>query len=238
MIIAGINFSLHYKLIAGDFKTYFKDTEFRVFIFLVAAFPLIVTFDVFGKMYDSIFSAFRFASFQVSSIISTTGFATADYELWPALSKYILLLCMFLGGMAGSTSGGLKTMRIILLIKQGYRELFRIIHPHSVTSIKLGGRPVPPEVLSSIWGFFILYMALFVITSMFMAFLGLDLFSSYSCVAACRFKVGPGLGLVGPVDNYMDIPLAGKWVLIFCMLLGRLEIYTVIVLLTPEYWRK
>ncbi len=238
MLIAGINFSLHYRLITGAPKVYFRDTECRVFLSIVLVFIIIVTFDVYGTVYDSILKAFRYAAFQVSSIITTTGFATADYEYWPALSKIIILLSMFLGSMAGSTGGGLKTMRIILLIKHGYRELFRIIHPHAVVSIKLGGRPVPSEILRSIHGFFILYMGLFVIAAIFMAFLGLDLISSFSSVAACIFNVGPGLGIVGPVDNYMNIPLAGKWVLIFCMLLGRLEIYTVIVLLTPEFWRK
>ena len=238
MLIAGINFSLHYKLITGEPKVYLKDPECRVFLSIVSALIIIVTLDIYGSVYESIFRAFRYAAFQVSSIISTTGFATADYEYWPALSQNIILLCMFLGGMAGSTGGGLKTMRIILLIKHGYREVFRIVHPHAVTSIKLGGRPVPPDILSSIWGFFILYLSLFVITSFTMSFLGLDLISSFSSVAACIFNVGPGLGIVGPIDNYMNVPLAGKWILIFCMLLGRLEIYTVIVLLTPEYWRK
>jgi trk system potassium uptake protein TrkH len=140
--------------------------------------------------------------------------------------------------MAGSTGGGIKTMRVILLIKHGYREVFRIVHPHAVTTIKLGGRPVPQETLSSIWGFFTLYLVLFVVASLIMSFLGLDMISSFTSVSACIFNVGPGFGIVGPLDNYTGIPLIGKWVLIFCMLLGRLEIYTVLVLLTPEFWRK
>jgi trk system potassium uptake protein TrkH len=145
---------------------------------------------------------------------------------------------MFLGGMAGSTGGGMKTMRIMLLAKHTYQEIFRIIHPHAVTTVKLGGKPVPADILSSIWGFFVLYLGLFVVAVLIMASLGLDFLSAFASVAACIFNVGPGLGLVGPVSNYLTIPLTGKWVLIFCMLLGRLEIYTVIVLLIPEYWRK
>lgn len=129
-------------------------------------------------------------------------------------------------------------MRIIILSKQAYREIFRIIHPHAMTTVKLGGSVIPAEVLSSIWGFFILYLGLFVIASLFMAYLGLDMISAASSVAACIFNIGPGLGLVGPVKNYLAIPFVGKWILIFCMLLGRLEIYTVIVLLMPEFWRK
>jgi trk system potassium uptake protein TrkH len=129
-------------------------------------------------------------------------------------------------------------MRVILLIRHSYRELFRLIHPHAVITVKLGGRSVPPEVLSSIWGFFILYIALFVLATLFMCGLGLDLISAFSSVATCIGNAGPGLGTVGPATNFMGVPALGKWILAFCMLLGRLEIYTVIVLLVPEYWRK
>ncbi len=238
MMVAGINFSLHFKLLSEGPKVFWRDPESRVFISIFLAITAIITFDIYGTVYDSIVTAFRYASFQVSSIITTTGFATADFELWPTLSCSLLLICMFLGGMAGSTGGGLKTMRVILLIKHGYREIFRIVHPHAVTTVKLGGRAVPQETLNSIWGFFTLYLLLFVASSIVMAMLGLDMVSSFSSVAACIFNVGPGLGIVGPVDNFMGIPIIGKWVLIFCMLLGRLEIYTVLVLLTPEFWRK
>ena len=182
--------------------------------------------------------AFRYASFQVSSVITTTGFVTADYDRWPSLSRNLLILCMFLGGMAGSTGGGLKTMRVMLLAKHAYQEIFRIIHPHAVTTVKLGGKAIPADILSSMWGFFVLYLGIFVISALIMAALGLDIISAFSSVAACIFNVGPGLGSVGPVQNYLQVPFLGKWVLIFCMLLGRLEIYTVIVLLMPEYWRK
>ena len=145
---------------------------------------------------------------------------------------------MFLGGMAGSTGGGIKIMRIMLLARHSYQEIFRIIHPHAITTVKLGGKAVPQEVLTSIWGFFALYIGLFLAGSLLMASLGLDLISAFSSVAATLGNIGPGLALVGPVQNFADVPLAGKWVLIACMLLGRLEIYTVIVLLVPEYWRK
>ena len=238
MIIAGINFSLHFKVINEGPRVFWRDPECRVFLALIVVITGVVTFDIYGTVYDSLLSAFRFASFQVNSIITTTGFATADFELWPTLSCSLLLICMFLGGMAGSTGGGLKTMRVMLLIKHGYQEVFRIVHPHAVTTIKLGGRPVPQETLNSIWGFFTLYLLLFVAASILMAMLGLDMVSSFSSVAACIFNVGPGLGIVGPVDNFMGIPIIGKWILIFCMLIGRLEIYTVLVLLTPEFWRK
>jgi trk system potassium uptake protein TrkH len=238
MLLAGINFSLHYRLLRGESTVFGRDPECRLFLSLVGIFILLVTFDIYGSVYDSITTAFRYAAFQVSSIITTTGFVTADYDQWPSLSRNLLILCMFLGGMAGSTGGGMKTMRIMLLAKHAYQEIFRIIHPHAVTTVKLGGKAVPADILSSIWGFFVLYLGIFVISALIMAALGLDVISAFSSVAACIFNVGPGLGSVGPVQNYLHVPFLGKWVLIFCMLLGRLEIYTVIVLLMPEFWRK
>ena len=237
MLFAGINFSLHYKLIKGDVKIYGLDPECRFFLLLLAVLILIVTFNI-HSLYGSLSRAFRAASFQVTSILTTTGFVTADYEKWPALSQQILLGCMFLGGMAGSTGGGMKTMRIMLLIRHGYQEIFRIIHPHAVTTVKLGDKPVPGDILSSIWGFFILYIGLFIIATLVMASLGLDMITALGSVAASIGNIGPGFGMVGPVKNYLEIPLLGKWILIFCMLLGRLEIYTVIVFLVPEFWRK
>ncbi len=238
MLLAGINFSLHYKLIKGNFKVFGRDPECRIFIALVGVFILIITLDIHGTAYESLATAFRYAAFQVSSIITTTGFVTADYEKWPALSQLILLSCMFIGAMAGSTGGGIKIMRIVLLIKHGYQQIFQIIHPHAVTTVKLGGKPVPQDILNSIWGFFILYMGLFIVATLIMASLGLDMISAFASVAASIGNIGPGLGMVGPVKNFLDVPEVGKWVLIFCMLLGRLEIYTVILLLTPEYWRR
>lgn len=238
MLLAGINFSLHYRFLRGDASIFAKDPECRLFLCFVGVVIVLVTVDVYGSVYASLGSSFRYAAFQVSSIITTTGFVTADYDQWPSFSRNLLLLCMFLGAMAGSTGGGMKTMRIMLLAKHAYQEIFRIIHPHAVTTVKLGGKTVPSDILSSIWGFLFLYLGIFVVSTMLMAALGLDVISACSSVAACIFNVGPGLGLVGPAQNYLHVPFLGKWVLIFCMLLGRLEIYTVIVLLMPEYWRK
>jgi trk system potassium uptake protein TrkH len=238
MLLAGINFSLHYKLIKGDLKVFGKDSECRVFLILVGLFTLIVTLNTYGSVYSTIGNAFRHATFQVSSIITTTGFVTADYDKWPALSRLILLICMFIGAMAGSTGGGMKIMRIMLLIRHSYKQIFHIIHPHAVTTVKLGGRPVPQDILNGIWGFFILYLGLFIVATLIMASLGLDMISALASVAASIGNIGPGLGIVGPMKNYISIPVVGKWILMFCMVLGRLEIYTVIVLLVPEYWRK
>ncbi len=238
MILAGINFSLHFKFLKGDFKVFGRDPECRVFISILVILIILVTFNIYGPIYHSLSHAFRHAAFQVTSIITTTGFVTANYAQWPALSQIILLLCMFIGAMAGSTGGAIKIMRVILLVKHGYREIFRLIHPHAVMSIKLGGKPVPEEVLNSIWGFFILYLGLFIVAVIIMSSIGLDTVTSFASVAATIGNVGPGFGLVGPASNYLSVPDLGKWVLIFCMILGRLEIYTVIIMLAPAYWRK
>ncbi len=238
MLLAGINFSLHYKLLTGNWEAFWRDSEFKVFTALVGIFTLAVVLDIYGNIYTSLGDAVKYGLFQVSSIITTTGFVTADFDQWPSLSQQILLGCMFLGAMAGSTGGGIKIMRVILLIKHGYQEIFRIIHPHAVTVVKLGGKPIPQDILRGIWGFFILFIGLFIVATLAMAALGLDMISSFAAVAASIGNIGPGLGLVGPVKNYLAVPVAGKWILIFCMLLGRLEIYTVIALLTPEFWRK
>jgi trk system potassium uptake protein TrkH len=238
MILAGINFGLHFKFLKGDFRVFGRDPECRVFLSILAILILLVGSNTYGTVYSSIVEAFRYAAFQVSSIITTTGFVTANYEQWPALSQIILLLCMFLGAMAGSTGGAIKTMRIVLLVKHGYREIFNLIHPHGVRSIRLGKKPVPPDVVNSIGGFFVLYIVLFIIAVICMSALGLDTTTSFASVAATIGNVGPGFGLVGPMSNYLSVPDAGKWVLIFCMILGRLEIYTVIILLVPAYWRK
>ncbi len=145
---------------------------------------------------------------------------------------------MFLGASAGSTGGGMKCMRIMLLLKHTYLELFRMIHPRAVTQLKFGKRLVTEDIIKGIWGFFIIYLGLFILSSFVLTALGIDLITSFSAVAACIGNIGPGLGSVGPTNNYAHLPLVAKWVLSFCMLLGRLEIYTVIILFVPEFWRK
>ncbi|MBN1226535.1 MAG: TrkH family potassium uptake protein [Deltaproteobacteria bacterium] len=238
MILAGINFSLHFRFLKGELKVFGDDPECRVFLLTLVILISIVAFNIYQTVYNTIGQAIRYASFQVVSIITTTGFVTADYTKWPPLSQIIIVLCMFVGAMAGSTGGAIKVMRIILIIKHGYQEIFRLVHPHAVRSIKLGGKPIPLDILNSVRGFFILYLSVFIVAVIIMSSLGLDIFSSFASVAATLGNVGPGFGLVGPVQNYLSVDDLGKWVLSFCMLTGRLEIYTVIILLAPAYWRK
>jgi trk system potassium uptake protein TrkH len=238
MLFAGINFSLHYRCLKGDCGAFWGNSEFRFFVGIVAVFFVVVTFSLFGTVYDSLGRAIRFSAFQVVSIITTTGYVTADYEMWPSLPQNILLFCMFLGASAGSTGGGMKCLRIMLLLKHSYKQLFSLIHPRAVVQVKLGGRPVPDEVLHSVWGYFMIYLGLFILSAFLLAAMGVDVVTSFAAVAATIGNIGPGLGMVGPADNYLHIPLIGKWLLILCMLLGRLEIYTIFILFVPEFWRK
>ncbi len=154
------------------------------------------------------------------------------------MSQLILLLCMFLGASAGSTGGGIKCLRVLLVFKYCYRELFYLIHPRAVNQIKIGGKTVSDDVMRSVLGFMALYMGLFAFSSVVLAAMGVDFVTSFSAIAASIGNIGPGFGMVGPVENYAQIPYFGKWLLVWCMLLGRLEIYTVIILLVPEFWRK
>ncbi|MFP4477752.1 MAG: TrkH family potassium uptake protein [Desulfatibacillaceae bacterium] len=238
MLIAGINFSLHYQLLRGRPLALWRDPECRFFLGLVLVLVAVVTMDVHLSVYHHMGLSLRYAAFQVSSLLTTTGYATADYELWPPLSQLILVLCMFVGASAGSTGGGMKVLRIMLLFKYTYRELFRLVHPRAVRQVKLGGRSVPEDVLTSICGFFILYVSLFVLASLILSAMGVDLVTSLAAVAATIGNIGPGIGGVGPMDNFSGMPYFGKWLLSLCMLLGRLEIYTVVILFVPEFWRK
>jgi trk system potassium uptake protein TrkH len=238
MILAGTNFALHYQALTGQLRAFYRNSEVRFYWATLAGAMFLVTLILRLQVYDTLATAFRYASFQVTSIMTTTGYTTADFEQWPSFVQYTLVLLMFIGGSAGSTGGGLKCVRILLLLKQGRRELSRLIHPHGVIPVRLGGKVVSEEVIQSIWGFFFLFILVFVLASVAMSLLGLDIITAFVSVAATINNIGPGLGAVGPMDNYTSIPLIGKWILIFCMLIGRLELYTVIVLLVPEFWKR
>ncbi len=238
MLLAGINFSLHYQMMRGKPLAFWQDSECRFFLGAVVILIFVVSLDVFRTVYDTMGAALRYGAFQVVSIVTTTGFATADYEQWPAMSQLILLLCMFLGASAGSTGGGMKCLRIMLCFKYCYKELFSLIHPRAVSHIKIGGKTVPDDVMRSVLGFLALYVGLFALSSVALAGLGVDFTTSFAAVAATIGNIGPGFGAVGPLENFAGIPVAGKWLRVWCMLLGRLEIFTVIILVVPEFWRK
>jgi trk/ktr system potassium uptake protein len=237
MFIAGTNFALHYRLFKGDAGSFFRDPEFRFYVSVVLIATAAVTFDL-KSHFSSLGDALRHAAFQVVSIITTTGFITVNFDLWPIPSKVILLFLMFIGGCAGSTGGAIKCLRFLLVAKQTFIELYRLIHPHAVLSVKIAKTAVPPEIMSSIRSFFFLYIALAMAATLALTFLGVDMLTSISGVAATIGNVGPGMGIVNAHSNYSTLPEAAKWVLSLCMLLGRLEIYTVLVLLVPDFWKK
>lgn len=239
MVLAGVNFTLHFQLLRGKLSDFYRNEEFRYYIgLIVVATTTIIGFNWYHSIYQGLGENFRYSIFQVTSIITTTGFGTADYETWPVLPQYILLMLMFVGGCAGSTGGGMKVARILLLCKHVQVQIFRLIHPRAVRLVKLGNRPVDKEVMQAILGFFALFIGIFVIASLLMAACGMDLVSGAAAVIACLANIGPGLGTVGPVDNFAAIPSFGKSVLIVCMLMGRLELFTVLVLFFPSFWRK
>jgi trk system potassium uptake protein TrkH len=238
MLLAGINFSLHYQLLKGRPLAFWKDSECRFYLAMCLILTLVVGADIYRTVYANAGQALRYAAFQVVSIVTTTGYATADYELWPGMSQIIIFLCMFVGASAGSTGGGMKCLRIMLCFKYCYKELFSMIHPRAVSHIKIGGKTVPEDVVRSVLGFLALYMALFALSTVLLAGTGVDFVTALGAVAATIGNIGPGFGMVGPVENFAQIPYWGKWLLSWCMLLGRLEIYTLIIVVVPEFWRK
>ncbi len=237
LIIAGVNFALHFAAFRSrNVRTYIFDPEFKTFITIQAVLTLICFFGLIGYGYESNFEiAFDDALFQAVSISTTAGFATTDFSQWPAMLPLLLIFASFVGGCAGSTGGGMKVMRVVLLYLQGIRELSRLIHPKAIISIKLGRKPLPDKVVDAIWGFFSAYAAIFIICMVLLMASGIDNITAFTAVAACLNNLGPGLGEVAA--NYAAVNDFSKWVLVAAMLFGRLEIFTLLVLFMPSFWR-
>ena len=238
MFLAGTNFSLHYHALHGRPRNYFRDEEFRWYLVITLGLTVFVFFMILmNDAQANTEKSFRDSAFQVVSIISSTGFITADYEKWSSYSSYVFFIMLFFGASAGSTTGGIKIVRLLLLAKNGILELKRLIHPRAVVPVRINGRMVPQNIINNILAFFMLYMLAFVIGSLVMSFTGLDLDSAMGAVAATLGCIGPGIGKVGPVHNFAEITDFGKWVLSFLMLLGRLELFTILVLFSPSFWK-
>ncbi len=238
MFLAGVNFTLHYLALQGRLGDFWRNEELRFYFFLVLGGTVVLTLFNRFSVYESTLDSLRYSAFQVVSIITTTGYATADYEFWPVVCQYLLVAAMFIGGCAGSTGGGMKVARVLLLFKHAHVQLYRLIHPRAVRLVKLGSRPVDKEVMQAILGFFALYIGIFVTASLVVAALGLDLLTAGTAVITALGNVGPGLGTIGPVENFAHLPALAKTILALCMLLGRLELFTVLVLVIPSFWRK
>ncbi len=239
MLLAGINFSLHHRALSSrSLAVYFRNEEFRFFLLLIVlALAIVVAANQADDQVKASGDVFRDSLFQVIAIITTTGFGTADFDQWPPVCKLLLLLLMFVGGCAGSTGGGIKVVRVLLFFKYARLQLRNLVHPQSVGAIKLGHQKVPKEIMIAILGFFGLYAMFLLLSSIAVTALGLDLVTGVTAVTATLNNIGPGLAGVGPASNFSSLPDAVKWILAFCMLAGRLELYTVVVLLTPDFWK-
>ena len=237
MSIAGINFALHFSSWRrASAQPYFSDPELKVYAVLLLSFAVLVSFALFFTgSYDSLSESFRYGFFQVISAMTTTGFTTAPFYEWTGFLPVLLICVAFIGGCAGSTAGGMKVIRIILLYKQSIREIRRLIHPHAVIPVKVGGQRTSDTVISAVWGFFFLYIANFAVMTVMLTATGLDAETAYSAVGACITNLGPALGDAGP--NYASLNDPAKVLLSIAMLLGRLEVYTLLVILTPAFWR-
>ncbi|MDR9501677.1 MAG: TrkH family potassium uptake protein [Desulfurivibrionaceae bacterium] len=239
MLLAGVNFSLHYRAFAQrSLKPYLQNEEFRFYMIIIGlATAAIFAANMAHAVYTASGENLRDTLFQVVAMITTTGFGTADFDQWPSVTKVILVSLMFVGGCAGSTGGGIKVVRFLLFFKYARLQLRALVHPRAVGAIKLGRQKVPKEVMISILGFFAIYIAVFLAASLLVTGMGVDLVTGTTAVIATLNNIGPGLAGVGPAGNFADLPQAAKVVLSFCMLAGRLELYTVAVLLTPGFWK-
>lgn len=238
MFIAGINFALHFTAWQRrNTRHYLRDPEFQFYAFILF-FVSVVTVSVlyFSDIYSSLFESTIKGVFQVVSFATTTGFATADFNSWPLFLPYVLLYAAIIGACAGSTGGGMKVIRILLIFKQGFREVQRLIHPRAVIPIKLGRNAVPDRVIEAVWGFFAVYVMAFMAMLLALLATGLDIITAFSAVGACINNLGPGLA--GVAETYEHLPSAAKWILCFAMLLGRLEVFTLLVLFTPMFWKR
>lgn len=237
MMIFSLNFNLYYLALTRHFKAVIKSSELWTFVVIVGISIAAITCNIY-PMYENFSTALRNAAFQTSSIISTTGYTTADFNLWPELSKAILFLLMFFGGCAGSTAGGLKISRIIILGKMIRREFLHMLHPRSVGVIKLDGKKVENSTLNSVANYFALYVVLFVVIFLALSFEPFDFETNVTATAACFNNVGPGFSAVGPTSSFAAYSGISKFVLSIAMLLGRLEIYPILIALSPSTWTK
>jgi trk system potassium uptake protein TrkH len=237
MFIAGINFALHFHALKKNFNPLRQDKETKLYGAILFLAILFVGINLVMTMNYSTADAFRQSAFQVISIMTTTGYATADFNQWPAFSKAVLVGLMFFGGCAGSTAGGMKLARLYILSKSVSRQIVKLIHPQAVIPVRIGKHVVSDAIVENVQTFFFIFLGIHAFSVITLTSMGMDLESAFSAVLASITNVGPGLGMVGPMSNFADVPAVGKLLLAFCMLLGRLELYTVLVVFNIRFWR-
>ena len=236
MILFGINFNLIYFFLIGKIAPVLKSEELRGYLAIIAGSTLLITLNI-ASQYPSYLKAFRYAVFQVASIITTTGFTTTNYDKWPMFSQTILLLLMFIGACAGSTGGGIKVSRIIMLSKQAIQELKKMIHSRSVTTLNFEGEAIAPKTISNVYSYLVLYLLVFAASLLILSLENLDFQTTFSAVATCINNVGPGFKAVGPTGNFGFLSDFSKWTLSFAMLAGRLEIFPILLLFSKSLWK-
>lgn len=238
MLMCGGNFALYYQVLKGNIKDLFKDEEFKIYVFIVSVAIILIAVNINESIYHSMKHSIRYSAFQVATIITTTGYATTDFNTWPVFSKIILLFLMFIGGCAGSTAGGIKNIRILLLFKAAKRDLLKIIHPRATYSVRIGGRAVDDKTLSEVLGFFFMYITIFCFLVLIVSLENMDFVTTITSVAATLGNIGPGLEIVGPMGNFSSFSVLSKISLSLGMIIGRLEIYPILLLLMPRFWAK
>lgn len=237
MILFGVNFNVYFLFLLKKIRQGLKNEELRAYLGIILGAILLITVNIAGK-FGNPFLAFHHAAFQVGSIITTTGYSTVDFNTWPTFSKTVLVLLMFIGASAGSTGGGIKVSRIVILAKSVKKELKQYLHPHSISKIKMDGKPVEHEVVRSINVFLIAYLLIYAVSILIVSLDNFDFTTTFTSVAATINNIGPGLDLVGPAANFGILSVPSKLVLIFDMLAGRLEIFPLLLLFVPDTWRK
>ncbi len=238
MFFAGTNFTLSYLALNGRFKSVFKDEEFKYYVFFILGFTALIFGGLLLTTQLGVEHAFRDSLFQVVSIITTTGYATTDYLLWTPFLTILIFTLFFFGGSAGSTGGGIKIMRIVILLKNSYYELRRMIHPHAIIPVKFNKHSVDAKIVTNVLAFFMLYLIIFALSTIVFTLIEPDIESAMGAVATSLGNIGPGLGNVGPAENFLHVSPVGKWFLSFLMLLGRLELFTILVLFSPTFWKQ
>jgi trk system potassium uptake protein TrkH len=238
MLASGVNFALYYQMMKGKAGSLFKNEEFKFYMGMVFTSIALIALNTWGSVFKSIWESIRHSSFQVASIITTTGYATNNFDKWPMFSKAILFILMFTGCSAGSTGGGIKSIRILLLVRVLKKEITKVIHPSAVQPVKFNGKIVEDETLTGVLTFFFMYMLIFILAVVVVALDGKDFATTFSSVAATIGNIGPGFGAVGPVGNYSGLSSLSKVVLSVCMIIGRLEILPILLLFAPTTWKK
>lgn len=238
MIIFGVNFSLYYQIIRGNIKNVLRNEELRYYLLIIVFSIAVITMNIYSISGNNLSKAIRDSSFQVASIVTSTGFATADFNLWPTVSKMLIVFLMLIGAMAGSTGGGIKTIRIVIILKAIKREINKILHPKQIKSVKIDGKTVKEETISGVFLFIAAYIIIAVIAMFIISFDGFDMITTSTSVITALSNIGPGLEVVGPTGNFSAFSGLSKIVLSFCMLAGRLEIYPMLVLFSPSIWKK